>query len=154
MLKSRFPYLEYMENGAGDRWYNVPADKLVETCAALKNELRFDCLSCLTGSDRGLGNFEVTYHLFSYEKKEAVTLKVVIPPDPPLENGGIMRVSSVSHIWASANWMEREAFDLVGINFEGHPDLRRILLPEDWKGNPLRKDYKEEAEYNGMTTTR
>lgn len=135
--------LEYIKGSAGDGWYVVPAEKLVETCKALKDGLKFDCLSSLTGVDKGGGGFEVVYHLFSYAKKESAVLKC---------SGS--NIPTVAHVWPSANWMEREAFDLFGINFEGHPDLRRLLLPDDWRGHPMRKDYKEETEYGGMKTTR
>jgi len=142
MLKARFSYLEEVKAQSGDGWYNCPADKLSEVCRILRDEERFDCLTCLTGTDRG-DHLEVAYHLFSYAKKETVVLKV---------NGN--SVSSVTDIYPSANWMEREVFDLVGVNFTGHPDLRRIMMPDDWTGNPLRKDYKEPEEYCGMTTER
>ena len=123
---------------------HTPSDKIREALTNLKNE-GFDCLSCLTGVDRG-EFLEVVYHLFSYEKKETKVLKVKAV-------AGAL-VPSACGIYPSANWMEREAFDLFGIKFEGHPDLRRIMMPEDWSGHPLRKDYKEPAEYCGMTTVR
>ena len=171
------PYLEETKPAAGDGWYLCPAEKIAEACKALRDEHKFNCLSCLTGTDRG-DHIEVVYHLFSYETKEAVVLKVrVIAPvrqsfggseakQPPELNcsqeiassvtGGLAMtgIPSVSDIYPSANWMERETFDLLGVNFTGHPDLRRILLPEDWDGHPLRKDYKEKEEYCGMSTIR
>lgn len=146
MLKERFPFLEEVRAQIGDSWCIVPSDKLMEVCKILRDEYKFDCLSCLTGTDRG-EFLEVVYHIFSYEKKETIVLKVRLD-----KVGGF--VPSVSSIWPSANWMEREAYDLLGINFTGHPDLRRIMLPDDWTGHPLRKDYKEEAEYRGMSTVR
>lgn len=146
MLKEYFPYLEHVQQTVGDSWYYVPTDKLVETCKALRDGHKFDCLNCLTGTDRG-EFFEVVYHLFSYEKKEGVVLKVKLDKTAP-------SVQTVCGVWPSANWMEREVYDLLGINFTGHPDLRRIMLPDDWVGYPLRKDYKEPEEYCGMTTTR
>lgn len=136
--------MEEIKVATGDAWFNVPAEKLLETCASLRKE--YECLNCLTGTDRG-EFLEVVYHLFSYETKKSLVLKVKIE-----KNTAVM--PSVSSIWPSANWMEREIFDLLGIKFEGHPDLRRIMLPDDWVGHPLRKDYKEPAEYCGMSTTR
>ena len=79
--------------------------------------------------------FLLRYRLSSL--KDSVTLKLEIPRDNPV-------VDSVSSIWSGANWHEREVYDLFGITFKGHPDLRRILLPEDWQGHPLRKDYQDE----------
>lgn len=118
---------------------------VVEICEKLRSD-GFDCLSSLTGTDRG-ENFEIVYHLFSYSKKESAVHRETVSKESP-------SVPSVSKIWPSADWMEREVFDLLGVSFEGHPNLKRIMLPDDWPGHPLRKDYREEAEYQGMTTTR
>ena len=85
--------------------------------------------------------------MFSYPKKREISIKLRVPSDNPV-------VQSVESVWPAANWHEREAFDLMGFDFEGHSDLRRILLPPDWEGHPLRKDYKEKAEYRGVSTTR
>lgn len=78
--------------------------------------------------------FEVVYQLFSYKSKRGLRLKVQLPVDEPT-------TPSITHLWAGANWYEREVYDLFGITFEGHPDLRRIMMPDDWPGYPLRKDY-------------
>lgn len=159
MLKESVPFVEHVKAQNGDEWYYVPADKLVEICKKLRDEYKFDCLSCLTGTDRG-EFLETVYHIFSYSTKEKATLKVklgIIPPNPTLQKGGeggFFNVPSVASIWPSADWMEREIYDLLGIRFIGHPDLRRIMLPEDWIGHPLCKDYKEPAEYCGMMTKR
>ncbi len=106
------------------------------------DEMQFDYLSCLSGLDLK-GRFAVVYNLFSMSKKHKLTLRVETPAENPT-------VQSVESIWKTANWHEREAFDLFGINFTGHPDLRRILLPYDWEGHPLRKDYQVPEFYNGM----
>jgi len=104
--------------------------------ARAARELGYDYLACITGVDyrEGRGEFEVVYNLWSYEKYRHLVLKTTCPGDDP-------RVPSLTDVWKSADWLERETYDLMGIKFEGHPDLRRILLPEPWKGHPLQKDY-------------
>jgi len=90
--------------------------------------------------------FEVVYHLYSIKHRHAVRIKAEVPGDKP-------SIDSVMPIWTGANWHEREAYDLYGIVFMGHPDLRRVLLPEDWEGHPLRKDYPlegPEKEWSGF----
>ncbi len=149
MLKEHFIFIEETKPEKGDGWFTVPADKIQEVCRYLKSELKFNVLSCLTGTDKG-EFFEVVYHLFASEKKEALVLKVKITRDV----SEVPSVPTVSDVWAAANWMERETFELLGIEFKGHPELKNLLLPEDWVGQPLRKDYKEQPEYAGMTTTR
>ncbi len=105
----------------------------------------FDMLTCLTGIDNGLqaNTMEVVYNLYSIPFNHHLTLKVILPRDKP-------EVHTVSHIWKTADWHEREAYDLFGIQFTNHPDLRRILLPADWDGYPLRKDYKHQEYYRGV----
>jgi len=108
---------------------------LVEICEYLKNdpETSFDCLSNESGVDYK-DRIEVVYHLFSYKLRHLAVLKVKLPRENP-------SVPTLENVWNAANWMEREIYDLLGVNFEGHSDLRRILMPEDWEGHPLRKDY-------------
>jgi NADH-quinone oxidoreductase subunit C len=105
----------------------------------------FDMLSCLTGIDNGVtsNTMEVIYNLYSIPFNHHLMLKVVLPRENP-------EVDSVSSIWRGADWYEREAFDMYGINFKGHPDLRRILMPADWEGYPLRKDYKHQEFYRDV----
>lgn len=146
-IKKEFPFVEEVAVTVGDSWISVPADKVLRVCKRLRYNHGFDCLSLLTGTDRGVEGFEIVYHIFSYATKETVILKAKVAKDSP-------SIESVSELWDSANWMERETFDLLGIDFKGHPNLKRILLPEDWAGYPLRKDYAEQAEYNGMSTVR
>ena len=86
---------------------------------------------------------DLAFDFFSFRHRHRIALKVRVPRDDP-------RVPTVSDIWRTAEWHEREAYDLLGIVFEGHPDLRRILLPEDWEGFPLRKDYKVQAYYHDI----
>ncbi|HEV7746922.1 MAG TPA: NADH-quinone oxidoreductase subunit C [Pyrinomonadaceae bacterium] len=117
----------------------VPALHIVDVCAALKAdpEAKFDFLADLCGVDRGVEEeprFEVNYHLFSTTKHHRLRLKVLLEETHA-------RVPTVTGVWRTANWHERETFDLFGVVFEGHPDLRRILLPDDWQGYSLRKDF-------------
>jgi len=100
----------------------------------------FDFLSCITGLDNGANSLEIIYHLYSIPYNHPIVLKVTLEKNK--ENSPLPQIDTVSHIWAAANWHEREIFDLVGIHFLNHPDLRRILLPNDWQGHPLRKDYQ------------
>lgn len=111
-------------------------------------ELKFEVLSDLTALDRPKEEkIQVVYHLYSYAHRHQIVLKVDLPRETP-------RVSTVEGAWMAADWMEREVFDLFGVVFEGHSDLRRIMLPEDWVGYPLRKDYVEQEEYDGISTQR
>ncbi len=105
----------------------------------------FDMLSCITGIDNGpeAKTMEVIYNLYSIPFDVSLMIKVVLPRENP-------EVESLNSIWKSANWMEREVFDMYGIHFKNHPDLRRILMPADWNGYPLRKDYKQEEYYRGI----
>jgi NADH-quinone oxidoreductase subunit C len=102
----------------------------------LKYDRKFVRLSSVTAVDRypAEPRFEVVYHLHSIEGNERVRLKCRL-------GGGQPEIDSVTSVWRSANWYEREVFDLFGIRFAGHPDLRRIMMPDDWEGHPLRKDY-------------
>ncbi len=108
-------------------------------------ETYFDMLTCVTGIDNGVeaGTMECVYTLYSIPFNFQLLLKAVLPRENP-------EIDSVSHIWKSANWLEREIFDMYGIHFKNHPDLRRILLPADWEGYPLRKDYKQQEYYRGV----
>jgi NADH-quinone oxidoreductase subunit C len=114
----------------------IAPPKIVSVCGFLKYDQRFVRLSSVTGVDRypAEPRFEVVYHLHSIERNERLRLKCRIRGADPV-------IESVTPVWRSANWYEREAFDLFGIRFLNHPDLRRILLPDDWQGHPLRKDY-------------
>jgi NADH-quinone oxidoreductase subunit C len=115
----------------------VPADRLVDTCRALRDtpSLGFDLLVELTAVDflPRAPRYEVVYHLVSIPNSRRLRLKVRVP------DGGT--VPTVHGVWPGAGWPEREVWDMFGIVFEGHPDLRRLLMPEDWTGHPQRKDY-------------
>jgi NADH-quinone oxidoreductase subunit C len=115
----------------------VPREAIVDVCSTLKDEHQFDLLADLCGADRGPEEeprFVVNYHLFSTKHFSRLRLKVRLSEDDP-------KVHTVSQIWRTADWHERETYDLFGVIFENHPDLRRILLPSDFDGYALRKDY-------------
>ena len=120
---------------------------LVQVCQFLHEhqETYFDSLSCITGIDNGVesGTMEVIYTLYSIPYDIQLSVSVVLDRENP-------SVDSLCSIWRGANWHEREAYDLLGILFNNHPDLRRILLPNDWEGYPLRKDYEEQEMYHGI----
>jgi NADH-quinone oxidoreductase subunit C len=114
----------------------IAAPKIASVCGFLKYDQRFVRLSSVTGVDRypAEPRFEVVYHLHSIERNERLRLKCRLPAVDPV-------IESVTSVWRSANWYERETFDLFGIRFINHPDLRRIMMPDNWEGHPLRKDY-------------
>ena len=120
----------------------LPREHLRRTAEYLQAEpgLQFDFLSDISGVDRFPiePRFEVNYHLLSLPLHWTVRLRVWVPGKDPV-------VSTVIPVWPTANWHEREIFDLFGIRFDGHPDLHRILMPDDWEGYPLRKDYPVEG---------
>jgi len=119
---------------------------LTAVCACLKTDphLRFDLLRCISAVDRPAENaIELSYELLSIPFARSAALKVRLDRTRP-------EIDSVSAIWPAANWHEREAYDLMGVHFRNHPDLRRILMPDDWVGHPLRKDYRDPVEYRGL----
>ena len=127
---------------------HVKADAIVEVCGALRDdaETPFNYLSdltCVHWPEREETPYEVVYNLYSISKNERVRLKAA---------AGEEGIESVTAVWPTANWMEREAYDLFGVTFKNHPDLRRLLLPKDWDGHPLRKDYPLEFMENVWTT--
>ena len=148
-LKSQFPEIELSEiENSNPQGLILNANDLLAVCELLHTNEKyyFDHLSSLSGVDLGVdkNQMEVVYHLYSIPFDHHLALKVVLDREKP-------EVDSLISIWRGANWHEREAFDLYGIHFKGHPDLRRILLPADWVGYPLRKDYEEHNQYHGMT---
>lgn len=115
----------------------VPRESIVAVCEFLKNQHDFDLLADICGADRGAEEdprFEINYHLFSTVHFGRLRLKVLLSEDDP-------HVESVTSVWRTADWHERETFDMFGVVFDNHPDLRRILLPSDFDGHALRKDY-------------
>jgi NADH-quinone oxidoreductase subunit C len=146
-LKAKFgsAILEAKPDGVLDPFVKVVPDKIKDVATYLRDDdrLAFDTLMCLSGVDYTGGKLGVVYHLHSMKWNHKITLKVDVPVEHP-------HVQSVESVWRTANWHEREAYDLIGVIFDGHPDLRRILLPYDWDGHPLRKDYQLPEYYNGM----
>ena len=146
-LKSRFgeAVLEAKIDAFPDPWIRVAPAKLREICLYLRDdgEMLFDVLMCLSGMDYRAGKLGVVYHCDSTAKHHRIVLKTEFTDADP-------HVASVESVWKTANWHEREAFDLYGIVFDGHPDLRRILMPDDWRGFPMRKDYQVPEFDNGM----
>ncbi|MBI82585.1 MAG: NADH-quinone oxidoreductase subunit C [Planctomycetaceae bacterium] len=147
-----------------DPWIEVSPTALVEICRYLRDEpdLRFELLNCVTVVDYfepdpkkakkvdWEPHLEVVYHVSSVTHKHSLVLKINLARWKDDQEGQLPEVSSVASVWSTADWHEREVFDLSGINFTGHPDLRRILCPEDWIGHPLRKDYEIPLEYHGI----
>jgi NADH-quinone oxidoreductase subunit C len=120
----------------GELTLEIAPERIVQVCEFLKYDRNFVRLSTVTAVDRypAEPRFEVVYHLHSVERKERLRLKCRI-------SGVYPEIGSVTSVWRSAGWYEREVFDLFGIRFRNHPDLKRIMMPEDWEGHPLRKDY-------------
>ena len=129
----------------------VRIELLKDICFFLRDDERFffDQLSCLTALDNGpvKNSMEVICHLYSIPFHTFFVLKVETGRGTETE---LPKVPSIAEVWRTADWHEREAYDLFGIEFTGHPDLRRILLPADWVGFPLRKDYTEQEYYHGI----
>jgi NADH-quinone oxidoreductase subunit C len=128
---------------------HIGTEHWLEIAAFCKSEpsLKLDWLACASGVDYiADGKFAMVFDLWSFSHKHHFAVKVFCPRESA-------EIPSVAGVWASANWHEREAFDLFGIRFTGHPDLRRILLSDDWEGFPLRKDYVFPSEYHGIPGT-
>ncbi len=164
-LKTRFDVgIVGAELQVQDPWIEVAPGALVEICQHLKEDpdLRFDLLNCVTVVDyfhtdpkkaakaEWEPHLEVIYHLSSVTWKHRLVIKVKLSRWKDDQPGQLPELPTVSHIWRTAEWHERECYDLGGVTFAGHPDLRRILCPEDWEGHPLRKDYEMPLEYHGI----
>lgn len=143
MIEERFPgQVLGMMTHAGQVAVMLRKERIRDICLFLRDEpaIRMDHLADLTAVDYSAypgdsgPRFEVVYNMISTIYRHRIRLKVRVPNDDP-------RIDTVSSVWKTANWHERETYDLMGIIFTGHPDLRRILLPEDWVGHPLRKEY-------------
>ncbi len=144
-LRQRFPAgVVSAAADTADATVVVDRSALVEIATFLRDtaELDFDFLESIAGVDLG-EKLLCVYHLLSYQHRHALVLKVELLPDD-------LAIPSLAAVWPAANWHEREQYDLFGFAFTGHPDLRRIMLPEDWVGHPLRKSYRDPEEYHGI----
>lgn len=136
-LKEKFPSaVQDVKEFRDEVTVTVAKESIVDVCQFLKAELRYNLLTDVTAVDY-LGReprFMVVYNLYSIPNKDRLRVKAAVGEENP-------QIDSVVSVWNTANWLERETFDLFGITFGGHPDLRRILMTDDWEGHPLRKDY-------------
>jgi NADH-quinone oxidoreductase subunit C len=164
-LEQRFgPKIKTKKLDIADPFVVVDGGDLTAVCAFLRDEpvLRFDLLNCISAVDyfepdpkkapkAGFEpHLEIVYHLHSFTHRHRLVLKVSLPRWKDNVQGELPEVPSVTGIWPAAEWHEREVYDLSGVWFTDHPDLRRILLSEDWVGYPLRKDYEYPLEYHGI----
>jgi NADH-quinone oxidoreductase subunit C len=147
-----------------DPWIEVAPAGIVDVCRHLRDEpsLAFDYCNSVTAVDYFEADekkaakapwqphIEVVYHLFSMKHKHSLVLKVMLPRWQGAGLNELPEVPSVAGVWSTADWHERECYDLLGVRFTGHPNLKRILCPEDWVGHPLRKDYEMPLEYHGI----
>jgi len=147
--EARIPAL--VENTDGDSWVVVAPAAMAEVGLFLRDdsELKFDGMQCLSGMD-WKDRLGVVYHLYSYSLGHRLVIHVDVKRSENPMDASLEEVASVAAVWPTANWHEREAYDMVGVKFSGHPDFRRILCPDDWEGWPLRKDYKVAEFYRGM----
>src|SRR5260370_24774694 len=133
-----------------DPWFQVKPYEIETVAEFLKTDPRFsiDTLECLTGVDYPEQNhIVVVYHLYSYALRHRVVLKAFLPREDP-------SIPTLVNVWSVANWQERECYDLLGVLFEGHPDLRRVLLPPASEGYPLLEDFSQQDDYHGSPTMR
>ncbi len=132
--------VEEAQEMRGETILLVDGVSLYRVCQHLKEEMGFNCLTDVTAVDTldlvfpSPARFTLIYHLLRIPAGDRVRIKAAVGGDDP-------EIDSVADLWPAANWGEREVFDLFGIHFQGHPDLRRIMMPDDWEGHPLRKDY-------------
>ena len=142
-ISEKFP--ESIAAEQNDDWIQLKPNNWLKVAKWLKSDekLYFDSLQCNTGIDLGEGVLESRYNLHSMKHLHKVEIRIKVSAEKP-------DISSVEQVWRVADWFERETYDMFGINFIGHRDLRRILLPDDWEGWPLRKDYEEQETYHGI----
>jgi NADH-quinone oxidoreductase subunit C len=144
--KLQFPTVDFQQGEAGDSWILVPAAEIYAVLQFFKEKYGMSYLATLAGIDYG-EQLAVAYIIRSLKSKDQAIIKVLLPRDNP-------EIPTVTSLFGVAEWFEREAFDLVGIRFLNHPDLRRLMMPEDWPGHPLRKDFVPPEEYHGIPCER
>ena len=164
-LEQQFgPRIKATKPDAIDPFVVVAPEDLLEVCGFLRDDprLRFEVLNCISGVDylepdpkkapkAGFEpHLEVVYHFSSFTHRHRFVVKLILPRWKENKPGELPEVPSVTGLWRGADWHEREVYDLSGVWFTGHPELRRILLSEDWVGHPLRKDYEFPLEYHGI----
>ena len=143
MVNEKFPGSLVNENT--ETYIQLIPDRWFEIAKLLKTEpsLSFDSLQCQTGVDIGEDSLEARYNFHSMEHNHYTEIRISVPKEKPI-------IPSVEQLWRIADWFERETYDMLGIEFSNHRDLRRILLPDDWEGWPLRKDYQVQETYHGI----
>ena len=134
----------------GDSYINVDAGKIIDICRSLKDsKWEFNVLQVITGTDYPEKDIiEVSYILASFTKNHELIIKAALTRG---DEKNLPHIDSVVSVWSAANFQERECFDMLGVQFDNHPDRRRILCGDDWEGFPLRKDYQVATEYQGLT---
>ena len=147
----------WADDHSGDPYLVIPAEQLRQVARFLKEEpdLGFDSLISISGvhQTEEIEKIEVVYHLYSYRHWHRLVFKVQLER-PIILFHYYLRLDTVSDIWPAASWLEREVYDMLGVHFKGHRDFRRLLLPSDWQGYPLLKDYQESSIYGDITTSR
>ena len=132
-IRSKFPSVEVLKVAPRRMHLRAPREVFLDLCKFMKDDLSFEHNSCVTPVDY-MDHFTVVYHISSWTNHIMAEVQVDLPRDDPT-------VDSITPLWGGANWHEREAYDLMGVVFKGHPDLRRIMLPEEFRFHPLRKDF-------------
>ena len=144
-IKISEKFSDSIDGEPNNDWIQLKPENWLKIAKWLRSdeELTFDSLQCNTGMDLGEGVLESRYNLHSMKHLHKVEIRIKVSAEKP-------DIPSVEQVWRVADWFERETYDMFGINFIGHRDLRRILLPDDWEGWPLRKDYQEQETYHGI----
>ncbi len=143
LIQQKFP--DAIQCEINEEYIGIKPDYWLNVARWLKSDpaASFDSLQCVTGTDIGESKLDSRYNLHSMKLGHLIEIRIEVPIENP-------KIPSIEQIWRSGDWFERETYDMYGIKYEGHRDLRRMLLPEDWEGYPLRKDYQEQETYHGI----